>query len=115
MSNFLSTVEVGGQLRVVDSFNCPQCPDYSKPFLDLRSLNNHIKRDHELKHLLNEEKEEMTLQMKGMAVSADGGRRVPHSKVAKDSTGSSSCGSSNSGTYFTATEDEKSNIDAPPP
>ena len=113
MSNFLSAVEVGGQLRVVDSFNCPHCPDHCEPFSDLRALNNHIKWDHELKHLLDEEKEEMTLQMKGVAAnsSADGGRRVPHSKVAKDSTGSSSCGSSNSGTYFTATEGEKSNID----
>ena len=113
MSNFLSAVEVGGQLRVVDSFNCPHCSDHCEPFSDMRALNNHIKWDHELKHLLEDEKEEMTHQMKGMAVnsSASGGRRVPRSKVAKDSTGSSSCGSSTSGTYFTATEEEKSDMD----
>ena len=113
MDNYLPAVKVkveeaGGQLGVVDSFNCPHCSEHCEPFSDIKALNNHIKWDHLLKHLLyeEEEKEEVCHQMTGVAAkdSADG-RRVPNLKTAKDSVGNSSCGSSNSGTYFTAAED----------
>ena len=101
MSNYLPSVKAGG--RVLEtSFNCPHCPDHCEPFSDMRALNKHVKWDHELKHLLYEEEEEVTHQM----AAKDDGRRVPHSKTAKDSVGNSSCGSSNSGTYLTAIEGE---------
>ena len=54
----------------------------------------------EREHLLSEEDKEVAPKN-----SADG-RKGLHSKTAKDSAGNSSCGSSNSGTYFTATEGE---------
>jgi len=57
----------------------------------MKALNNHIKWDHHQKQLLYEEEEVKV---------------VPHSKIAKDSAGNLSCGSSNSGTYFTASEGE---------
>ena len=50
----------------------------------MKALNNHIKWDHHQKQLLYEEEEVKV---------------VPHSKIAKDSAGNLSCGSSNSGTY----------------
>ena len=46
----------GEELRVLEeSFNRPHCPDNSEPFSNLRALYNHVKQDHELKHLLFEE------------------------------------------------------------
>jgi len=61
------------------------------PSRDMKALNNHIKWDHHQKQLLYEEEEVKV---------------VPHAKIAKDSAGNLSCGSSNSGTYFTASEGE---------
>ena len=106
MSNYLPAVKAGGgELRVlVESFDCPHCPNYSAPFSNIRALNNHVKWDHELKHLLYVGEEEVTHQIAAKDSADD--RRVLHSQTAKDSAGNSSCGSSNSGIYWTATEGE---------
>ena len=42
MSNHFLDVKTGGELRVLDSFNCPHCPDHCQPFSDTKALNNHI-------------------------------------------------------------------------
>ena len=104
MNDYLPAVKADGEV-VEESFKCPHCPDNCEPFSNMRALNNHIKWDHELKHLLFEEEKlegEVTHQM--AAKDSGDGMRVP--RIAKDSAGNSSCGSSNSGTYLTATEGE---------
>ena len=63
MNNLLPAVKAGGEV-VEESFNCPHCPDHCPPFSSVGALNNHIKWDHELMHLLFEnEEEEVTHQM----------------------------------------------------
>ena len=88
-SSWRTFVGAAGDLKVVDSFKCPHCPDKCDPFTDIRALNNHIKWDHTLKHLLYEE-EEIVDQMSGLAV--------------KDSAGNSAGSIASSGTYYSATE-----------
>ena len=74
---------------MVDSFKCPHWSDKCDPFSDIRALNNHIKWDHTLKHLLYEE-DVVVNQMNGLAV--------------EDSAGNSAGSSGSSGTYYTAIE-----------
>ena len=88
-SSWRTLVGAAGDLKVVDSFKCPHCPDKCDPFTDIRALNNHIKWDHTLKHLLYEE-EEVVNQLNGLAV--------------EDSAGNSAGSSGSSGTYYTAIE-----------
>ena len=89
-SSWRTLVGAAGDLKVMDSFKCPHCPDKCDPFTDIRALNNHIKWDHTLKHLLYEEEGVVVNQMNGLAV--------------EDSAGNSAGSSGSSGTYYTATE-----------
>ena len=55
---------------MVDSFKCPHCPDKCDPFTDIRALNNHIKWDRTLKHLLYEEEEIVETCLPGSRVES---------------------------------------------
>ena len=89
-SSWRTLVGAAGDLKVVDSFKCPHCPDKCDPFSDIKALNNHVKWDHTLKHLLYEEEGVVVNQMNGLAV--------------EDSAGNSAGSSGSSGTYYSAIE-----------